>query len=135
MHVWRTRCGSRSRRVPPPSTRHTSKRPSSELANNVCKLLCWEQGELDRAEVKYNQSPTNLLRHLNIGYPEHQETYKVCMNHKAGKKNGLAAGGSASGSTSTGQQEIGLRFRPNTSPAWHQELARWMVTRTTFPYR
>ncbi|CAM9119386.1 unnamed protein product, partial [Laminaria digitata] len=94
---------------------------------SICKL-CWEQGELDRAEVKYNQSPTNLLRHLNTGYPGHKAAYQACQSHKAGHKAASAAGGSASGSAWTRQEEIGLPFRPDTSPAWHQELARWMAT-------
>lgn len=39
---------------------------SLQIIYASCKL-CWEQGELVRAEVKYNPSPTNLLRHLNYG--------------------------------------------------------------------
>lgn len=85
--------------------------PVSLQMYSICKL-CWEQGELDRAEVKYNQSPTNLLRHLNTAYPGHKEAYEACKDHKAGlkKAGGLSAaagGGGGGGASSIGSTSMG----------------------------
>ena len=88
----------------------------------ICNL-CWEQQEIDRADIKYSQSPTNLLRHLDTEYPGHREAYDACIAHKAGK--GPAAGGAASGSEKH-QQGIDSYFGKDTS-GWHQGLVRWMV--------
>ena len=81
---------------------------------------------IGRAEVEYNQSPTNLLTHLNTQYPGHQDAYEDCKKRKGGKKSDSGAGGSASGSTLTGQAAIGKYFGVDTT-SWQQELVRWMV--------
>ena len=72
----------------------------------ICRL-CMEQQQFDRAEVKYNQSPPDLLTHLNTQNSGHQDAYEDCKKKKGGKKSDSGAGGSASGSTLTGQAAIG----------------------------
>ena len=89
----------------------------------ICKL-CWEQQEeLDRAEIKYSQSPTNLLRHLNTEFPGHRDAFDACTRHKTGKSSPSAAAASGSKASPTGIESY---FDKDTT-GWHQHLVRWMV--------
>ena len=59
----------------------------------LCKL-CVDQQEFERAEIKYSQSPSNLLRHLNTDYPGHRAAHDVCVA-KAAWKTPAAPGAAA----------------------------------------
>lgn len=87
----------------------------------ICKL-CWEQQELDRAEIKCGQSPTNLLRHLDTEYPGHRAAHDACKANRSGVVK--APSNAAIGGSKTPQ--IGTYFSKDTT-GWHQELVRWMV--------
>ncbi|CAM9856578.1 unnamed protein product [Ectocarpus sp. 12 AP-2014] len=51
----------------------------------VC-TLCVQQNEFERSEIKYSQSPSNLLRPLNTDYPGHREAFDACVAKAPGKK-------------------------------------------------
>lgn len=94
----------------------------------LCKL-CLEQQEFCRAEIKYAQSPSNLMRHLNTEFPGHRAAFDDCTRRKTGNSSFTSSGaGAASGVTSdsTGLTGIKTYFGKDTS-TWHQCLVRWMV--------
>ncbi|CAM9932932.1 unnamed protein product, partial [Scytosiphon promiscuus] len=101
---------------------------SARLKKYAICTLCMEQQELERSEIMYSQSPSNLLRHLNTDFPGHRDAYETCMNKKTGKKVAAAHGTAAGlgGQGSQGTAEITGYFGVDTS-GWHQELVRWMV--------
>ncbi|CAN0279043.1 unnamed protein product [Ectocarpus sp. 4 AP-2014] len=90
----------------------------------ICNL-CIQQQEWERAEIAYNSSPSNLLRHLNTDYPGHRAAYDACADN-AGKtpaaRGTLGGGSGAPGTTPS----VSTFFGPDTA-AWHQQLVRWMV--------
>lgn len=98
---------------------------SGRLREYAVCTLCVKQQEFERSEIKYSQSPTNLLRHLNTDFPGHREAYDACVAKAAGKKS--AARGAAGGGLAQ-QQIAGISnyFSIDTA-GWHQELVRWMV--------
>lgn len=91
----------------------------------ICKLCC-EQQEFDRAEIKYSQSPSNLVRHLNTDFPGHRKAYDACMDHKNGKPTAADPASSGPHVQQEDMSEITSYFGKDTT-TWHQQLARWIV--------
>lgn len=95
----------------------------------ICKL-CMEQEEFERAEIKYIQSPSNLLRHLNTDFPSHRQVHDKCVATASGKNSATGAG---AGIGAQGTPGISSYFEKDTT-GWREELVRWMVA-NAIPFR
>lgn len=93
----------------------------------IC-TLCLQQENYDRAEIKYNRSPTNLMNHLNTNLPGHKEAYQEVKDRQEGlKESGKGKGKEGAASHSAGSQSLMSTYFPPRTPNWVQELVRWIV--------
>ena len=85
--------------------------------------VCIEQQELERAEIIYSQSPSNLLRHLNTDYPAHRAAFDACVEKKKHEEDSSTYV-ELPAEAREGRRAVSPSYFSVDTSGWHQELVR-----------